>query len=170
MKLVFPLYINKSLSTYQNKFVGFFFVCVCHTTQLVGSQFPDQGEPRPLAVKAQNPNHWTAREFLSCRNFNSAYHVFQYPIFQILSVFEQEQPPSKEPRGGDPAEHRGRHSTSTMAPPLGAVLSVRDGSPFLPSWYLSHRKCYKGFFKKGNSGGLKVLTLKDGYLSSAWCL
>ena len=59
---------------------------------------------------------------------------------------------------------------SFTAPPLGAVLSVRDGSPFLPSWYLSHRKCYKGFFKKGNSGGLKVLILKDGYLSSAWCL
>uniref|UniRef100_A0A4W2BRB2 Phosphoserine phosphatase n=1 Tax=Bos indicus x Bos taurus TaxID=30522 RepID=A0A4W2BRB2_BOBOX len=39
------------------------------------------------------------------------------------------------------------------APPLGAVLSVRDGSPFLPSWYLSHRKCYKDFFKKGNMEG-----------------
>lgn len=31
---------------------------------LVGSQFPNQGsELVPPAVEAQNPNHWTAREF-----------------------------------------------------------------------------------------------------------
>ena len=38
-----------------------FFVCVC------GILVPRPGiEPRPLAVRVQNPNHWTTREVLLC--------------------------------------------------------------------------------------------------------
>ena len=39
--------------------LNFFFSSIFfgHTTQLVGSQFPDQGLNPGKAVKAQNPNH-----------------------------------------------------------------------------------------------------------------
>ena len=38
----------------------FFFLFFDRAVWLVGSQFPNLGPP---AVKAQSPNHWTAREF-----------------------------------------------------------------------------------------------------------
>ena len=39
---------------------GCFFDC---TTQLVGSSSQTRDQTRALAVKAQNPNHWTTKEF-----------------------------------------------------------------------------------------------------------
>ena len=40
------------------------FVCFGRTVRLVGILVPWPGiEPRPTAVRALNPNHWTAREF-----------------------------------------------------------------------------------------------------------
>ena len=46
----------------------------CHAAGLVGSQFPNQGsELVPPAVEAQNPNHWTAREFPQYLNQSDGY-------------------------------------------------------------------------------------------------
>ena len=45
-----------------------------HTVGLLGSQFPNQGsELMPPAVEAQNPNHWTAREFPQYLNRTNGY-------------------------------------------------------------------------------------------------
>ena len=48
------------LDLYLNKAVFFFFYC---TTQLVGSSSQTRDQTWALAVKVQNPNHWTTREF-----------------------------------------------------------------------------------------------------------
>ena len=46
----------------------------CHAAGLVGSQFPNQGsELVPPAVHAQNPKHWTAREFPQYFNQSDGY-------------------------------------------------------------------------------------------------
>ena len=47
---------------WENAFPLVSFVCFFdYATQDLSSQIWDR--PRPMAVKAQNPNHWTAREF-----------------------------------------------------------------------------------------------------------
>ena len=44
----------------------FFFFFFCHTQQLVGSKFPNQGlNPYP-GQWVWSPNHWTARKLISC--------------------------------------------------------------------------------------------------------
>ena len=45
-------------------FLSFFFFLFWPHLPVCGILFPQPGiEPRPLAVKTQSPNHWTAREF-----------------------------------------------------------------------------------------------------------
>ena len=149
MKLFFPLYINKSLSTYQNKFVGFFFF-LSHTTQLVGSQFPDQGLNRgPWQWKLRIlttglPGNFWVVEILILPIMYFSIQYFRYFKYSSRNNLQARNPGVEILLSTEVVT---AHPPS--APPLGAVLSVRDGSPFLPSWYLSHRKCYKGFFKKG---------------------
>ena len=57
-------------------FFGWGEVC---TMQLVGSQFPNQDEPAPSAVKGWSPNYWTTGEFPKIHYFtvyNSVFFVF----------------------------------------------------------------------------------------------
>ena len=153
MKLVFPLYINKSLSTYQNRFVEFFFFFSFEPHHAAcGILVPQPGiEPRPPALGARSLNHWTARKFPICRIFNSAYHVFQYPVFQVLKYLSRNDLRARN-QGVETLLSTGQsacHSESTtQPPPLREALGQRDGSAFTTSWYLSYRECYRDFLKK----------------------
>ena len=60
----------------KNRSVSFwcFVLFFGHAVGLAGSQFPNQGsELMHPAVEAQNPNHWTAREFPQYLNQRDGY-------------------------------------------------------------------------------------------------
>ena len=156
MKLVFPLYINKSLSTYQNKFVGFFFFFFWVTPLSLWdlssltrvNRGPWQWKLRILTTGLPG-NFWVVETLI----LPIMYFSIQY--FRYFKYSSRNNLQARNPGVEILLSTEVVTAHPPSAPPLGAVLSVRDGSPFLPSWYLSHRKCYKGFFKKGNMEGWK---------------
>ena len=61
-----------------NSFLSFLF-WACHVTWGILVPQPEI-EPVPAAVKGQNPNHWTAREFPQKKNFFFLYCVFVFSL------------------------------------------------------------------------------------------
>ena len=52
-----------------------------------GILVPQPGiEPGPLAVKAQNPNHWTAREFPKLSNYEHMDLLLYNKIFKPINI------------------------------------------------------------------------------------
>ena len=52
----------------------FFFFKLCRTACRILVPLP-RIKPGPTAVKAQNPNHWSAREFPAIPNLDEIYHT-----------------------------------------------------------------------------------------------
>ena len=67
-------------------FVIYLFIWPCR--RACGILVPWPGiEPVPSAVKAQSPNHWTAREFLIDCFLQAPFTFLIWPFFQMLPLF-----------------------------------------------------------------------------------
>lgn len=90
LSFAFSLLLLSLLFDFTYYFVGF----LGYVTQLVGSQFPDQGlNPRLWHLKAQSPNHWASEEFpvllfvfFVLYSFLKVYYYFKFLMNERIAL------------------------------------------------------------------------------------